>query len=56
VDAPRCLLYSLNITARGLTGDAYAVTFRYDDGPEIPHIAEFRRYGFEPIDPCAGFD
>lgn len=48
--------YSLNFTTRGLTANMYAVTFRYDDVPEIPHIADPRPYEFEGPDPCAVFD
>ncbi len=48
--------YSLNITARGLTADTYAVNFRYDDVPEIPHIADPRPHESSGLDPCAVFD
>lgn len=45
--------YSLNFTARGLTADTYAVTFRYDDVPEIPPIAHSRPDKPGGLDPCA---
>jgi hypothetical protein len=48
--------YSLNFTARGLTADTYAVTFRYDDVPEIPHVDRPRPSRSEGLDPCAPID